>query len=147
MFLLSQLSSLAEVRSRLFKHFFWEFKRAGVPADLGFLRANCFAPDLDGPCDGAWPIGTAEGYDDWINRLRREEWKQGQFARVQIVAVTDKNMERMESWGWQGHGILEPAFWLKKKWLSPWVDEMEGTKWVANADPIDATDGSEWGME
>lgn len=50
-------------------------KRAGVPSDLNFLRVNCMAPDRDGPVRGAWPLATAEAYQDWVNRLKEGECK------------------------------------------------------------------------
>jgi hypothetical protein len=89
MFTLSQLSTLLEVKQRLFRHFFWEMKRPNVPADLYFLRANCVAPTKDGPIRrGAWPIGDRDNYTKWVDKLMNQSCMSYSHRRCCLPLLT-----------------------------------------------------------
>lgn len=144
MFFLENVGSIAEIKSLLSKHFYWEMKRAGVksvPADLNLMRLNCFSPDREGPIRGAWPISTVDVYTQWWEGLAAGSWKSGQFARIQVVAMTDYMLWRDEK-TYRDYLKLDEnpvAFWFQ-----PLMEEMDGTKWVFVKLMDEAIDGTEW---
>jgi hypothetical protein len=149
MFHLESVGSIAEIRSLLGKHFHWELTRAGatlapVPSQLNFMRMNCWGPDREGPIKGAWPISTVDVYQQWYDSLLAGSWKHGQFARIQVVALTDQMLFRDQQ---QYRDYLQLDENPVPYWFAPLLEEMDGTQWLFDKPMGDAADSTEWGGE
>ena len=103
------------------------------------MRLNCFSPDKAGPIKGAWPIATADIYKDWYEALLACSWKSGQFARIQVVALTNHQL-------WRDEKTYRDFLKLDENpvefWFAPVVEDMQGEKWVYDkpmGEPIDGT--------
>lgn len=95
------------------------------------------------PIRGAWPISTVDVYTQWWEGLVAGSWKSGQFARIQVVAMTDYMLWRDEK-TYRDYLKLDEnpvAFCFQ-----PLMEEMDGTKWVFDKPMDEAIDrhGVDW---